>query len=1486
MTRQRFWCSTTGNLNFDFSGFLYNPESEYGNSYNPDVVKFDAISDIPCLVLLGEAGIGKTTATKQEYKKVERQLQQSEDDCLWFSLGDYGSDDSLCNAIFRNERFKAWLNGTYKLHLFLDSLDEGILSIKTLTRILRREIDKLPCNRCDLISRNEYLDRLNLRITCRTADWKDTLTEKFIEKWEKDNVGIYELAPLRQVDIVDAANKQGIDADRFLEELANKQAVPLAIKPITLKFLLSTYLKHNRFPLSQKELYEQGYLELCKEVNPDRLDCDFKGKLSNRQRFIVAGRIAAITIFANKVAIWTGSDDFEMPKSDIAKQDLCVGQETIDGQEFNIRPEHIKEVLSVSGLFSSRGTNRMGFAHKTYAEFLAAWYLTQHQIPLVQIMSLIVSSEDAAIKLVPQLYETAAWLASMNRDVLEEILKTDLDVVLGSDIPQEAYLREAIVDSLLEQYEQEKLFNRGFGNQYRYKKLKHPKLAEQLRLYIRDRNKNFNARYEAINIAEVCEVKELQNDLTNLALDNTEQIHLRSLAASTITTIGNSDTKLKLKPLAVKELPEDEEDSLKGNALRAVWSEHLTAQELFSIFRLELSDSLLRFLILLPSINCCLIILFLLLKPPVLTPLKKSNLTGSYSIFIDYELLLKLETKDILIALNWLEKQGLRFFGHPFEHLADSILLKAWENFDNPLIVKGFAKVALIQLREYQQVITISNTIEGEPFFSASINDDKRRKLMEELILLSTNPEDAQEILCSFCSDNVFLERDIYWSLEQIKNNQDRDTQEKYIELIKYRFNCQDTEQIEALIKAIETNQIINEHFAPWFKAIELNSPLAEELKERHLEINQRRDKIRNKRRKPALITPAKEKVLRCLNELEAGNLDRWWQLCMEMTLVPNYRHYGSDFEYDLTKLPGWREADSETKTRIINGAKKYLLEQTNVKYDWIGTDTFCRSALAGSKALLLVLNIVLESKELSEFLNSLSTEIWQRWTPVIIGSPDNSNRKDPYFDLVKLAYEKAPSEAINTLTTLIDSENNDSNYIFATKQFKKCWDERLMSVVLERVKDSSIKPSCMSYLLQELLKRNYSPAKDYVKTLITHPLPSAEEARKRAIKASQVLMINVTSDLWSVFWSTVQQDNTFGREVLESTMGHNLRGEFFDLTEKQVADIYIWLTKEYPHDEDPVYEDAHVVDTRESIGNLRDNILNRLRDWGTLQACKEIQRIANYFPELNWLKVTLFNAQKNTRIKTWQPPAPAEIFKLVSDRNKRLVNDGNELLDVLIEVMNELQVKLHAQTPAVIDLWNEIKWTQIRKLAESLVKRLKKFFGLDKTAKINVWSNISWRKVNGNAYIPKDEERLSDYIARHLNDSLKDKGIVINREVEIRRGERTDIQVNAVVKDTNGQEYDSIAAIIEVKGCWNSGLKTAMETQLVNRYLQDNTCQYGLYLIGWFNCDQWDSSDYRKNKAPKMSAVEAQNKFNQQAEDLSLSGVMVKAFVLNTALR
>lgn len=129
--------------------------------------------------------------------------------------------------------------------------------------------------------------------------------------------------------------------------------------------------------------------------------------------------------------------------------------------------------------------------------------------------------------------------------------------------------------------------------------------------------------------------------------------------------------------------------------------------------------------------------------------------------------------------------------------------------------------------------------------------------------------------------------------------------------------------------------------------------------------------------------------------------------------------------------------------------------------------------------------------------------------------------------------------------------------------------------------------------------------------------------------------------------------------------------------------------------------------------------------------------------------------------------------------------------------------------------------------------------------------------------------------------------GILIGREVEIRSsvastGERTDLYIAA--GKPGGK--DKLVVVVEVKGCWNRELKTAMRTQLVERYLKDNFYGHGIYVVGWFACPQWDSNDYRRRDVAFATPDETRAHLYQQATDLSNDEVHVAAFVLDATLR
>ncbi|MBE9189638.1 hypothetical protein IQ230_04515 [Gloeocapsopsis crepidinum LEGE 06123] len=1190
---KRFWCPRSGSINLADGGYLYNPDAEWGKAYNPNLITLEAIANVPCLVLLGEPGIGKS----QELENLKILTEKKICDPRQVLPLNLRSCTNLKDDLFKDETFTDWLEDTYHLYLFLDSLDEGILSIPTLAAGLIDELKKQKYH--------NHINRLHLRLACRTFVFPAILEEGLKGIWQKDYVEIYELAPLRRVDVIEAAKAEGFSPDDFLKEIGQKDVVPLAIKPITLRFLLNTYRRHNgQFPSNQKiyELYLEGCQLLCQEVSESRQASNRKGNLDADQRLIVAARIAAIAVFANRFAVWTGINQGNVPTEDVLVQTLCLGYENANGREFEITRVAIEEVLD-TGLFSSRGLHRMGWAHQTYAEFLAAWYLVQHEIPLAQITKLIFSSEDPDHKLIPQLHETAAWLASIRTDVLQEFIKTDPDVLLRSDVPTDANVRSSIVDNLLTQYEEEKLFDWDRNNYRNYAKLKHPGLADQLRLYICDSSKQIDARDLAIDIAEVCEVCDLQAELVNLALDSSQPVYLRVSAAKALCLIGDTVTLLKLKPLGTEQLPEDEDDRLKGYALQALWSEHLTAEELFQALTLP----------------------------------KKRNFFGEYRMFLNYKIVPQLQPHDLVIALNWLEKQGARGFGHPFKELGDAILVKAWESFDLPRVAESFTKVALVQWREDQTIITDDNKLQ-EQFALSLLNNSKRRHtLIEQAVLIILETEEAPDLLLS---ENVLVSEDIFWMLERLESSNCEKTQKIWVQLIQRSFNRQDVKHIDAILIATQSNKILQEVFAAYFAPIELNSTQADKLRSDYLRMQEMQYRRQNP---PLLEPPPKERVLRLLEKLEAGDLSAWSQLNMEMTRKPESKYDDNEFKLDLTKLPGWQEAEEPTRRRIIESAKKYVQYQDDINYDWIGTNTFNRPALAGCRAFQLLL------KQNSDFLEHLSPEIWKKWAPVIIASPSSNPNEDFYLETVKRTYLNAPHESIHTLLKLIDKENQEHDHISVIDRFDKCWNEWLKLALLEKAKDPKLKPKCLGEILEKLLKQGFTEARNFAKSLISFALPSAENEREKVLIAARVLVENSDPCSWSFIWLLIQQDSSFGREVLELAACHHLHEIQLNLTEIQLADLYLWLVRQYPYDEDP--DHSNISTARDDMARLRDNVLTQLKERGTLQACTEIQRLIPELPNIAWLRKTLINAQINMRRKTWQPLQPAQIFQLVSSQ-------------------------------------------------------------------------------------------------------------------------------------------------------------------------------------------------------------------------------------------
>jgi predicted NACHT family NTPase len=1090
---KRFWCSHTSQVNLGDRGYLCDPESEYGHLLNPELVGLEAIADVPCLILLGEPGIGKSQEMKNLVKYTVESIQPSHPP-LELNLR---SCNNLATDLIKDQDFIDWSNGEHRLYLFLDSLDEGLLTIGNLATQL-----------VDELSKNKYsdkLDRLYLRIACRTAVLPQFLEEGLQRLWP-ENLAIYELAPLRQVDVENAATEENIESQDFLSEVRDKALVPLAIKPLTLRFLLNIYKRNgNQFSVDQTlcSLYLEGCRLLCAENNLSRQGANQRGKLEPDQRLIIAARIAAITIFANRFAIWTGSNQGEASTEDVLLEQLILGNEFSKDRSIDVTESAIREVLD-TGLFSSRGSNRIGWAHQTYAEFLAAWYLKQREVSLSTVKKLVFSSEDPEHKLISQLHETAAWLASMRSDVLHEVIKTDSDVLLRSDIPNDQSIQSLIVDNLLAQCNHEDSFDIGRDNYRRYSKLNHPGLSDQLRPYIIDSNKEIDVRDIAIDIAEVCKVYEIQEELVSLVLNPSESIRIRASAARSIGLIGEFRIRMKLRNLAFENILEDRDDQLHGYILRALWPDCITAQEIFD----------------------------------ALTQPKTDNLIGAYSVFMNYKLVPKLEQNNLAVALKWLEGKGVRSTGHPFKEIGDAILLMAWNFFESPEIVEGFTRIALLQWNKHQKIITENDNKQSLSILEHSW---KRRALIEQAVLIVTETENS----FPFCPEKLFLSEDVFWMIKNIQESKSEKAQKIWAKIIERCFDRQNANQINAILVAATTNNILHNVFAFYFNPIKLDSIQARQQKDDYLF-----QKEQDNRLNPPLLNPLpRQRVIDQLESLEAGNLVAWCHLNSEMTLKPDSvgYHNNNDFITDLTKLPGWKDAEKNTKERIIKSAKKYILQENDISYEWIGTNSYNRPALAGCRAFQLLL------KKDSDYLNNLNSEVWKKWAPVIIASPGNN----PNLELIKLTYFNAPDKSIETLNSLINNKNYKHSVI---DKFDKCWDEKLKSIFIKEVKNPLLSPQYFRELIEKFVKQKQlsDELRAFAKSLVVFPLPVEAYKREKILVVARMLIEDSDPSSWSFIWPIICQNPAFGREVFESNAFNYSHSALFDLTVKQISDLYI----------------------------------------------------------------------------------------------------------------------------------------------------------------------------------------------------------------------------------------------------------------------------------------------------------------------------------------
>lgn len=347
----------------------------------------------PSYVLLGDPGIGKTTAFRAE-------------------AGAHGGGAEYLTARhFLRVDPDDHLEWKDKI-LFIDGLDE----VRAGQTDARTKLDHV-------IGHLDTLGGPKFRLSCRSADWlgsNDLANLNTIAPYG-GTIEVVSLNPLTHEDVLWILERRLTvsDSDTFIDAARKRGLDGLLANPQTLEMLIRLVNRGEPWPESRKETFEKFCSLLAEETNEDHRIVS--SDLSAEAVLDVAGRLCAVQLLAGAPGYTTALTEPE---------DGFLGPEQAVDDDAGLS----RAALS-SRVFSSTAENRFVPAHRHIAEFMGARHiagLISKGLSARRVLSLMTGADGTVIT---ELRGLSAWLAAHSSVARRHLIDCDpIGVCLYGDI--------------------------------------------------------------------------------------------------------------------------------------------------------------------------------------------------------------------------------------------------------------------------------------------------------------------------------------------------------------------------------------------------------------------------------------------------------------------------------------------------------------------------------------------------------------------------------------------------------------------------------------------------------------------------------------------------------------------------------------------------------------------------------------------------------------------------------------------------------------------------------------------------------------------------------------------------------------------------------------------------------------------------------------------------------------------------------------------
>jgi hypothetical protein len=441
-----------------------------------------------------------------------------------------------------------------------------------------------------------------------------------------------------------------------------------------------------------------------------------------------------------------------------------------------------------------------------------------------------------------------------------------------------------------------------------------------------------------------------------------------------------------------------------------------------------------------------------------------------------------------------------------------------------------------------------------------------------------------------------------------------------------------------------------------------------------------------------------------------------------------------------------------------------------------------------------------------------LRRETWAGLAPTLLvsiaGEPGDSTT---LAALLREASRAAPIEFAAAAARVVRAETRRYLSLPVLYRFDDVWFDLMGTELVGTISDvAAVAPKGLAELLVLLLSHHVDGARDAAARLIAQRLAGGD-ARLAAVAAAASLIRAEGDAGWPLLQELLDADGEYVQEALSSA-AREAGGAGLDLAARlsldDAAELLLWLIPRLP--EIRGSERQRVMTAPQPLHELAQGVAAGIARLSTDAACDALVAVASRTPDAAWLKGFIAAAEDNRLAAAWPRVTPTELRTLAAAASRRYVVTSDDLLSAVIDAIEGLSQALHGRSGLARLLWNETRSGKA--------------------------TPTRW---------PKSEAALSDLASYHLGRELTRRRLIVNREVQIRPSDRGDLLIETV----DGRGGQHLGAVVEVKGCWNRGVRHDIATQLVARYLTGTGFNHGLYLVGCFCCDVWDPTDWRKRR-------------------------------------